>query len=413
MQRKLPILSVMHMKRTVIFFLLAVWALLVASCSRHRLVVNGFVDEPQDSILIDLSQYVFPDSRIEIKDVKKLDGYYYFRFGMTYRGDFEGPPSLLMAAAEDKLKAKHIPLPDDVNEVSSIFARNDTLILKSDDKRLFSFDPKKWKWSPVSSGKEDKSTLYEDDDWIVKSASHGEFGGASWFIDKHTQEEYAFVELKGRTHRIGNTFYVVTSTRIYEIPDPSFGFRCDSTTRYENAKDVRPMSYPFDKAGYIPMKHYITPRVRFDDPVLIDIDYIFPDGRRIYFNPYYVYSEDPIYRTESSDTTFVASFCASDTLFCVLDTPSGLELMKLGDAGLIPVHNFDMKIKDTYPFIFNFNYPSIIVRNRYRDESNPTDERLFLVINTEDGVSELIDLAHNGNTILRVRYFPSDLSDYF
>ena len=87
--------------------------------------------------------------------------------------------------------------------------------------------------------------------------------------------------------------------------------------------------------------------------------------------------------------------------------------MKLGDAGLIPVHNFDMKIKDTYPFIFNFNYPSIIVRNRYRDESNPTDERLFLVINTEDGVSELYDLTHNGNTILKVRYFPSDLSDYF
>ena len=68
------------MKRTVIFFLLAAWAVIVASCSRHRLVVNGFVDEPQDSILIDLSQYVFPDSRIEIKDVKKLDGYYYFRF---------------------------------------------------------------------------------------------------------------------------------------------------------------------------------------------------------------------------------------------------------------------------------------------------------------------------------------------
>ena len=403
MQRKLPILSVMHMKRTVILFLLAVWALLVASCSRHRLVVNGFVDEPQDSILIDLSEYVHPDSWVVLEDIEKVDGYYYFRFDVAYIGYPENPHSILMAVSEDRLKERRIPLPDDVNDVSQILARNDTLILKSDDERLFSFDPKKWKWSPATPDKKDKGTLYEDDDWMVRFASHGEFGDVSWFIDKHSQEEYAFVELNGGIRRIGNTFYVTTPTRIYEIPDPTIGFHCDSTTRYEKAQEADLLNYHFYHAGYKPIEHFVNPVVRFDDWDISGEDYILEDGFRFVNEPYLTVYE----ALDKVDTVFVASFCASDTLFCALNTPSGLELAKLGDAGLIPVHHFNKDVRDNFPFIFSLDYPSLIVRQKYRDESNPTDERLFLAINTDKGVSELIDITRNGNTWLKVRYFPA------
>ena len=42
-------------------------------------------------------------------------------------------------------------------------------------------------------------------------------------------------------------------------------------------------------------------------------------------------------------------------------------------------------------------------------KSNPADERMLLQVNTEEGVAELIDLAHNGNTMLKICYSPTDL----
>ena len=393
------------MKRTIVYCSIIIWTLvLFASCGRYRLVVHGFVDEPQDSILFDLKDYVLPASEVDLWNVVKCDGYYYFCFHEQMRGKWGGSHSFLMGASEDKLQARYIPLPENVKSFSSIFVRNDSLMMKSDADQLYSFDSKKWIWSPSAPDKDEEGTLYEDDDWIVNHASHGEFGKVSWFINKHSQEEYAFVELNGGFSRIGNTFYVVTLSRIYEIPDPSTGFYCDSLTRFENAKDAHLLAHHFFDAGYKPMKHFVTPVVRFDD---FDIsgEHILPDGSCIHFNPYEVFDE-----YLKADTTFVASFCASDTLFCALNTPSGLELAKLEDAKLVPVHHFDKNIGSYYPYHFFNEYPSIAARYKYRDESNPTNYRLLLVINTEAGSSEMIDIAHNGNTLLKLCYDANGLN---
>lgn len=393
----------MFMKRIAIYALMLLVALIV-SCRRHRLVVHGFVDEPQDSILFDLKDYVLPASEVDLWNVMKYDGYYYFCFHEQMRGKWGGSHSFLMGASEDKLHARYIPLPDNVNSISSIFVRNDSLMMKSGEDQLYSFDPKKWNWSPSAPDNDEKGTLYEDDDWIVKHASHGEFGEVSWFIDKRSQEEYAFVELNGGFSRIGNTFYVVTLSRIYEISDPSTGFHCDSITRYENAKDAHLLAHHFFDAGYKPMKHFVTPVVRFDD---FDIsgEFLLPDGSHVYLNPFEVFNE-----YLKADTTFVTSFCASDTLFCALNTPSGLELAKLEDAKLVPVHHFDKNIGSNYPYHYFNEYPSIAAQHKYRDDSNPSDYRLLLVINTEAGSSELIDMAHSGNTLLKLRYDASGLN---
>lgn len=393
----------MFMKRIAIYALMLLVELIV-SCGRHRLVVHGFVDEPQDSILFDLKDYVLPASEVDLWNVVKCGGYYYFTFHEQMRGEWGGSHSLLMGASEDKLQVRYIPLPDNVKSISSTFVRNDSLIMESDDGQLFLFDSKKWSWSPLTPEKDDEGIMYEDDDWMVKHADHGEFGNATWFIDKHSKEEYAFVELNGGFRRIGNTFYVVSLTRIYEIPDPTIGFHCDSSTRYENAKETHLLEHHFFDAGYKPMRHVVTPIVRFDN---FDIsgEHILPDGSRIHFDPYEAFDE-----YLKADTTFVASFCASDTLFCALNTPSGLELAKLEDAKLVPVHHFDKNIGSNYPYHYFNEYPSIAARHNYRNESNPTDYRLLLVINTEAGSSELIDMAHSGNTLLKLRYDASGLN---
>ena len=393
------------MKRIFFYCSIIIWTLvLFASCGRPRLVTHGFVDVPQDSILFDLKDYVLPASEVDLWSVVKCGGYYYFSFHEQMRGSWGGSHTFLMGASEDKLKPKYIPLPDSAKSISSIFVRNDSLIMKSDEDQLYAFDPKKWSWSLSVPDKDEDGTLYEDDDWIIKLSSHGEFGKVSWFIDKHSQEEYAFVELNGAFHRIGNTFYVITLSRIYEIPDPTIGFRCDSSTRYENAKNVHLIASHFFRSGYTPPSDFfVTPTVRFDD---FDVsgEVILPNGSRVYFNPYEVFNE-----YLKADTTFVASFCASDTLFCALNTPSGLELVKLEDAKLVPVHLFNKSIGSNYPYHFVNDYPSLAAQFKYRDEPSMTDYRLLLVINTEAGSSELIDIAHNGNTLLKLRYDASGL----
>jgi hypothetical protein len=102
----------------------------------------------------------------------------------------------------------------------------------------------------------------------------------------------------------------------------------------------------------------------------------------------------------------VASFCASDSLYCLLNTSPGLELARLDESQLVPVHHFNKDIGYCHPLIFPYGFPSLNTRYRYRDKSNPADDRMLLQINTEEGGAEVIDLAHNGNTVLKIRYLP-------
>ena len=133
-----------------------------------------------------------------------------------------------------------------LGENFSIHRRRDSLIASSyRDGQVLVFDPKTWAWK--ETWKDTSSSdidplhslyLYEDDDWVIRGTDHGEFGSASWFIDKHSGAEYAFLTLSGKVHRTDSCFFFVKETRIIGIPDPSMGFLCDSTTCYEKAKDV-------------------------------------------------------------------------------------------------------------------------------------------------------------------------------
>lgn len=49
------------MKRIFPYCTIIIWTLvLIASCGHNRQVVHGFVDEPQDSLFLDLKEYVYP-----------------------------------------------------------------------------------------------------------------------------------------------------------------------------------------------------------------------------------------------------------------------------------------------------------------------------------------------------------------
>ena len=61
-----------------------VWALMsLVSCSVREQKIRGFVNEPQDSIFVDLKDYVFPASDIWVREAVKCGEHYFFMFRET------------------------------------------------------------------------------------------------------------------------------------------------------------------------------------------------------------------------------------------------------------------------------------------------------------------------------------------
>ena len=138
------------MKRIFPYCTIIIWTLvLIASCGHNRQVVHGFVDEPQDSLFLDLKEYVYPASEIYLSRAVKSNGFYYLVFYEQGRFHNLGSKRIIMAISEDNLQTKHIPLPEYVDDFSSVSVINDTLLIGfRDTDQGYCLDPKKWEWTP-------------------------------------------------------------------------------------------------------------------------------------------------------------------------------------------------------------------------------------------------------------------------
>ena len=368
-----------------------VWALLsLVSCSVREQKIRGFVNEPQDSIFVDLKDYVFPASDIWVREAVKCGEHYFFMFRETSQSKHSSyTQSFIISVSKESLQTKQIPLPDKQDYSSFCMGTQDTLVVKQIDGRHFSLDTATWEWSPYLSKNDD--LMYEDNDWRVMTSSHGEFGLVTWFIDKHSQEEYAFLELNGDVHRIGKTFYVVNRTRIYELDDPSRGFLCDSLTCYKKAKDIRLIHAHFCYAGYHALNHNFLPIVYLDNESA-EVEKSTFGGRTVYSGGFWTSD------SAKADTTIIDSYIAADTLFCVLNTPTGLELAKLHDGNITPVHDFNKQV-----YNYSWIHPHITFTSKYRD-SGSSDEKMLILIESETGVYELLDIEQQGNSFLKIQF---------
>ena len=228
------------------FFILVLGAMLV-SCVHPRSAVLRGEGIATDSVTIQFGDLVLPSSRLELspRSMAYCSGKYYCMFEEIEKPNDWVNTFLVSLSKKGREVSIERITPYDLH---SLTVRNDTLIATYNDKRFFYFDAGKKCWFPDNSGRE--TILYEDKSWMVRFSEHGEFGSAMWFIDKNTLREYAFTGLANDIYRIGNVFYLVCATRIFKIPDPAVGFLCDSTTCFENSKDVRFVSSHFYHAGY-------------------------------------------------------------------------------------------------------------------------------------------------------------------
>lgn len=376
--------------------------LAVVSCGWKQSRFSCFHNEAQDSVYVDLRDYVLPASTVTLHSAVKVCDKYYLNFCEKARSHRGGEKDILVELSEPAHKSRIIPLPGGVGGFSSVSSRNDTLVIRDRDSMEFVYDSKYGTWI---KGKFQARPSYEDEEYIVRYEEHGEFGDAMWFIDKCSENQYAFVGLSGRVCRLGGVFYIVKPTRIYEVPEPSVGFHCDSLTNYAAAKGIHLLGHHFWKAGYCNDDHNILAIVHFDNEPAGMEERVAPNGVSYYEGGFWV-SE-----YAKADTTIIGSFIESDTLYCALHTPSGLELAKLDQGRLNPVHAFNLDLgRNHLRYRYPSEYPAWIDVRRYCVCDNPHQERLLILVNRKEGLSELIDLSKDGNGFVNIVFDYSGLN---
>lgn len=389
------------MRRSVKYYVLGILVLAVISCGKRPPRFSRFYDVAQDSVYLDLHDYVLPASTATIYSAIKFGDKYYLAINEEDRHYRDNSRNKLVEMSEIGHESHVIPFPDAFSPYCSVSSRNDTLVILDNNNLESFYYSKSGNWVKAKTL---ARPSYEDEEYIVQYEEHGEFGDAMWFIDKCSENEYAFVGLSGRVCRLGGVFYIVKPTRIYEVPEPSVGFHCDSLTDYAAAKGIHLLGHHFWKAGYCNDDHNILAIVHFDNEPAGTEERVAPDGVSYYYSSFWV-SE-----YAKADTTIIGSFIESDTLFCALHTPSGLELAKLDQKRLVPVHKFNLDLGSNHSqYRFLSDYPTCNTC-RYRVSDDPLDERLLILVNRKEGLSELIDMSKDGNSFLNIVYEHSSLN---
>ena len=366
------------------FWGLCLFALLL-SCGRERQHFRfaGFQEEARDTVFIEFSDTVYPASSFKLDRLFRCDGYYFLSIRELLRAPFGGSREIIMALSEKTMSPRSVPRPP-----AGRIALKDGHLVAIDRYygSLFDFNTESWSWENYRIDPDAVAVLYEDEDWVLRSSDQGEFGYMSWFINKHDSTEYAFGSLYGQVHRIDSTYYEVSSTRIYKIPQPNIGFPCDSAMRYESAKDATLISALFYRNGYFTPHTPILP--------LIEFDHAYTTGSSRELTP--LYDLSPLYDKEfmhynKPDTVILGSLKSADTLYCLLNTTANTVLTKLDEDHLSTIHEFSKRYEVQGCHIWT--------------DPEKSDEEI-LVILASDGAdaSSLIEVGKNGNRIVSIQY---------
>lgn len=376
-------LSSLKMKRCASFSILGLCLLIMVYSCEHPRQINhfaGFQDCAQDTVFIDMSDSLCPASSLSLDELVKCDGYYFLSFREEFLIQLNRDRRFILALSEKNQSLRSVPVPP----AGYLTVRDGRLVAKYDGRVLFVFNAKSWSWEDGTAENESHNVLYEDDDWLIRYSDHGEFGYMSWFIDKHSSLEYAFASLYGQVHRIDSTYYAVSKTRIYKIPNPDVGFPCDSTTRYESAKDVRLINVLFFRNGYYTRHKPTLP--------LIEFDHAFTPRESDALTPLYELS--PLFDTDyhsKPDTVILGSFKCADTLYCLLNTPMNTVLTKLDEDHLSTVHEFPKRY-------------DVQDRQTWRNPEKPDEEILVVLASDRTGASSLVEIGKDGDRIISLQY---------
>lgn len=255
-----------------------------------------------------------PVSKIQMTASLKYNNEYYtifeekqmYDFGHTenYLIKFDGSGKILFTEK----------LPQTLSYYTDFFIYENNIYIQSQNNVRHIFDFKTNKFHETKKGDD---LVYEDKNYKVMFKSFGEWGQATWFINKKNKSEN-FTSLNGQdVNFLNGKFYITNTSSIWEISNPNNLDKCKPNQYYDviNRKEFGIFdSYDYTKG----------------------INYIYKDS--IQYDP-----ED--FRGSAKDLkyAFITSFVANDSLYQITQLKNKTAITKIKDKNIEVVHTFDEK----------------------------------------------------------------------
>ncbi|OCK52184.1 hypothetical protein BA768_13745 [Chryseobacterium sp. CBo1] len=283
-----------------------------------------------NEILLNTVNVFKPASRIEMISSLKFKNEYYSIFqeselyylghSQNYLVKFDNNGNILLV----------IKLPEKLsNSYLDFFELNDKLYVQDQDNSRYVFDFVMNKFLETSKGND---LVYENTNYKVFYKSFGEWGEATWFINKKDKSEY-FTSKDGKdVNFLNGKFYITNLSSIWEIENPRKLDKCEPDQYYDvinNKKFGMFTSYDNDKGI----------NLIFKDTVVYD-------------------SYDPGTPVGSLNYAFVTSFVTNDKLFQITQLKDKTAITRINNGNVEVVYKFDEK--------YNF----FSWRNQFRNTEN-------------------------------------------
>lgn len=116
----------------------------------------------------------------------------------------------------------------------SLYHVNDTIIIRTDDDKVFYLDEVKKEWHKFETPYD---LIYEDDKYQVNYIDYGEFGENLWFLNKKTNVEREVATNTSYMIRNKDAYYLISGYIILVIEDPEKLMPVDPETSYKIVKE--------------------------------------------------------------------------------------------------------------------------------------------------------------------------------
>lgn len=235
-----------------------------------------------------------------------------------------------------------------------LYIKNDTIFTTEYyDHDTFYLDQTKNIWIKTKKGID---LYYDDKDYSVYSLDFGEWGGVTWFKDKHTSKQFEIGATTPIVNKLNDTYYLTSGQSVLKINDPK-------------KLDLSQEPYDYKKAVLDENYH------REGNFSINGAEIIYEYKNDDYFNPKF---------------SLATSFISNEKLYHLYKDSISTKIGEIQNNSLVPAYTFETEIRP-----FNWNY----------DTRNPIQYNSFQTVqfNTDkDNVYGIIKIYHND---VNVTYF--------
>jgi len=186
----------------------------------------------ENLLQIDVNNIFKPASRIQMINALNYKNYYYviFEETMMYRMGNSQKHLLKFDKFGKILFTVELPQQFSSSYYLDFFVQDDNIFIQNQNNVRYIFDIKTNKFSETTKGND---LVFENNKYKVMYKSFGEWGQATWFINKKDKSEY-FTSLNGQdVNFFNNKFYVTNVSSIWEIINPKYLDKCEPNQRYD------------------------------------------------------------------------------------------------------------------------------------------------------------------------------------